>query len=329
MNDTLFEAGHGRGAIDSMTMTGERVPTTSPVVLPTSAMNMGVVGDSIIGTRPKHTPDSEYLFLGEKEQVPMEREYRSPTEHQVISPVGMGHILGEGAAIFTDMTETMLTVLDKQMAWSDTAQRPECSLLNNILDSRQISSQNEIRSREPRSLPVNIIQKKDKYPDLYLPVPENYKISDKFYGHVDRMLADNNPLVLVELTGLSYKYGTTIYMVDIVNGTMYGRTNEGFRKISERATVKPQYRGTSLANMYGPAQPMHVSTLLGMTQMVTPLAKSTPITQSSQLTMIHDGIPPVRDRLETIPNEPMRVDALEKQMRHISIYGLPSDLPSL
>ena len=35
----------------------------------------------------------------------MEGEYQSPTEHDVVLPVGAGHILGEGAAIFTDMTK--------------------------------------------------------------------------------------------------------------------------------------------------------------------------------------------------------------------------------
>ena len=32
--------------------------------------------------------------------------------HRVVSPISTGHIIGEGAAIFTDMTETMLTALD-------------------------------------------------------------------------------------------------------------------------------------------------------------------------------------------------------------------------
>ena len=32
--------------------------------------------------------------------------------HRVVSPLSSGHIIGEGAAIFTDMTETMLTALD-------------------------------------------------------------------------------------------------------------------------------------------------------------------------------------------------------------------------
>ena len=39
---------------------------------------------------------------------------------------------------------------------------------------------------------------KDIYPDLYLPVVENYKISDTFYGYLDSLSADNNPMALVE-----------------------------------------------------------------------------------------------------------------------------------
>ena len=84
------------------------------------------------------------------------------------------------------------------------------------------------------------------------------------------MLADNNSMVLVELTGLFHRYGTTIYAVDRVNGNIYGRTNQGFRMLNERATVEPQYRSTSLASMYGPAQPVHISTLLGLPKWLHP-----------------------------------------------------------
>ena len=244
--------------------------------------------------------------------------------------MGAGHILGEGAAIFTDMTETMLAALDKQMALFDTAQKPEGFSSSKFLTSRQISSQSKIRLKEPRSMPVSTIKDEDKYSDLYLPVAKNYKISDKFCGYVDSMSADNNPMVLGELTGLSYRYGTTIYAVDRVNGTMYGRFSGGFRIINEGATVEPQYRGVSLAGMYGPAQPMHMSTLPGTTQMVTPLAEYTPMTQSSQMPTIPDRITPVGDILEPTSNEQARANYLEKQMRQMSsISGLPSDMPPL
>ena len=244
--------------------------------------------------------------------------------------MGTGHILGEGAAIFTDMTETMLTALEKQMALSDTAQKPEGSSLSEFLTHRQISSHSKIRSKEARSIPVSAIKEEDKYSDLYLPVTENYKISNKFCGYVESMSADNNPMVLVELTGLSYRYGTTIYAVDRVNGTMYGRFSGGFRIINERVTLEPQYRGASLAGMYWPVQPMHISTLLGMTQMVTLLPESTPMTQSSQMPTVPGKIPPVGDIVEPTSNEQARAEYLEKQMRQMSsISGLSSNISPL
>ena len=128
--------------------------------------------------------------------------------------MGTGHTLGEGATIFTDMTETMLTALDQQMALSHKAQKPEGSLMSKLLTPRQMPSHGDIRSKESKAIIMSTDKREDKYPDLYLPVTENYKISDKFYGYTDSMSADNNPMILVALTGLSYRYGTNIYAVD-------------------------------------------------------------------------------------------------------------------
>ena len=140
---------------------------------------------------------------------------------------------------------------------------------------------------------------------------------------------DNNPMILVELTRLFYRHGPTIYAVDRVNGTMYGRFSRGFRLINERATVEPQYKDTPLTGMYGPVQPMHMSTLLGTTQMVTPLTKSAPVIQSSQIhVMIPDRMPPLRDILEPTFIEQARANYLERQMQHMdSISRLQSDIP--
>ena len=85
---------------------------------------------------------------------------------------------------------------------------------------------------------------------MYLPVVENYRISDKFYGYLDSLSADNNQMVLVELKSLSYCYGTSIFAVDRVNGTMYSKFDMGYRMISEKATVKPQFGPTSLEDEY-------------------------------------------------------------------------------
>ena len=57
--NVMFEARHGRGAIDSVPVPSERVPTTSPVVMPISTTSMGINKNVMIRARPKHTPDSE------------------------------------------------------------------------------------------------------------------------------------------------------------------------------------------------------------------------------------------------------------------------------
>ena len=277
---TLFEARHSRGARDSVPISDDRVPATSPVAIPISATNMGVTKNIMTGAGSKHTSDHEYPSPSQRYPISVGKGYQFPIEHKVDSPVGTGHIIGKGAAIFPDMRETLMTTLDKQMALSDTVQKPKDSSLSKFPIPRQMSNHDDIRSRECRTMPMSITREEDKDPDLYLPIAENYKISDKFCRYANSMPADNNPMVLVTLTGLSYRYGTTIYAVARVNGTMCGKFSGSFRIINERARKEPQYRGASLASMSGPAQPMHMSTLLGMTQTVTPLAKSTPVTQS-------------------------------------------------
>ena len=72
--DTLFEARHGRGAIDTITISGERVPATSPVVIPTLTITMGVTENIMTWARPKHTPDSEYPFPSQRSQASVGRE---------------------------------------------------------------------------------------------------------------------------------------------------------------------------------------------------------------------------------------------------------------
>ena len=111
---------------------------------------------------------------------------------------------------------------------------------------------------------------------------------------------------------------------------MYGRFSASFRVINERATMELQYRDTTLSGMHGPVQSVHMSTLPGTTQLVTPLAKSTPITQSSQMPAISDTLPHVRDILKPASNKQARSTYLERQMRQMdSINKLPSDMPSL
>ena len=49
-------------------------------------------------------------------------------------------------------------------------------------------------------------------------------------------------MVLVEMESLSYRYGTSKYAVDRVNGTMYGKFSMGYKIIPEKTPVIPQYQ---------------------------------------------------------------------------------------
>ena len=90
-------------------------------------------------------------------------------------------------------------------------------------------------------------------------------------------------MVLVELNNLSYRYGTSIYAVNRVNGTMYGKFSVGYKSIPEKATVIPQYQQTLVEDEY---RPTYENTLPGITNITTLVAKSTPVTQASQIRVI-------------------------------------------
>ena len=113
--DTLFEARFGRGAVDNIPKTGERTLVVPSMRMPPTIASGDMTENHMVGARPKHTPDSGQLPLDQREHISV-GEVPSMTGQRVVSPVNSQHILGEGAAIFTDMTETMLTALDQQMA---------------------------------------------------------------------------------------------------------------------------------------------------------------------------------------------------------------------
>ena len=209
------------------------------------------------------------------------------------------------------MTETILDVLDKQVAMSPSSQQQTKGLSSN-------DNQTEvIKSKEPKASP-----QKEDYPDLFLPIMENYRISECFHGYSDSLSADNNPMVLVELNNLSYRYGMSIYAVDRVNGTMYGKFSVGYRMIPEKATVIPQYQHTSVEDEYEPA---YENTLPGITNIATSIAKSTPVTQVSHIPVTKTILE--RDIVKPMSSERERATYLESQMQDMSSVRLPLNIP--
>ena len=112
----MFEARHGRGALDHVPRKSEEMVITSSVgITPTTS-------SAVIMVNPldKVKPTIGREHASQREHVSMTTD---PLKCRVVSP--SSEIIGEGAAIFTDMTETILTALDQQMAMSSDAQKPE------------------------------------------------------------------------------------------------------------------------------------------------------------------------------------------------------------
>ena len=201
--DTLFAIRHGRGALDQDPTMSEQMIITSSVGITPITLGVGLIVNPL--NRAEVT--SNFEFPSQREGTSMTKD---PLEHRIVSP--SSRIIGEGVAIFTDMTETILNALDQQMAMSSDIQKlKDVSMGDNQTKDTQGS--------------VQVIS--DRYPDLFLPVVENHRISDHFCAHLDSLSADNNPMILVKLESLSY--GTSIYAVDRVNGTMYGKFNVGYK----------------------------------------------------------------------------------------------------
>ena len=131
-------------------------------------------------------------------------------------------------------------------------------------------------------------------------------------------------MVLVKLNNLSYKYGTSIYAINRINGTMYGKFSMGYRIIPEKATIIPQYQSTSMENEYTQA---YENTLPGINNVPTPIAKSTPVTQALHVPVT--GTSTEKDIVQPVSSEEARARYLERQMKDMSSVRLPSRIPSM
>ena len=188
--DTLFEARHVKGALNHVPRKSKEVVITSSMGITPTTLSTGLIVNPMDKVKP--TFGNKPLNTRQREYVSMTTD---PFRHRVVSP-SSEHIIGEGAAIFTDMTETMLNALDQQMAMSSDAQKPEGSISGNNMTARQLTADNQMREMQGRTQITS--DPKDVFADLYLPVAENYRISDQFCGYSDSLSADNNPMVLVE-----------------------------------------------------------------------------------------------------------------------------------
>ena len=108
-----LQLGHGRGALDQVPTMSEHMIMTSSVGITPITLGMGLMVNPL--NRAELASNIEHSSQRASASI------KRPLEHRVVSP--SSGIIGEGAAIFTDMTETILNALDQQMAMSSDKQK--------------------------------------------------------------------------------------------------------------------------------------------------------------------------------------------------------------
>ena len=93
-----------------------------------------------------------------------------------------------------------------------------------------------------------------------------------------------------------------------INGTMYGKFHVGYKIIPEKAMVIPQFKQAPLAGEY---RFTYEGTLPGITDIETPIAESTPVTQASQIPGSVDVPLYERDMVQPMSSEKAKTAYLE------------------
>ena len=120
---------HGRGPLDQTPRMSEQMIMTSSMGITPTTSSTGLMVNPL--EKVKLPSDIEYS--SQREHASM---IKDPLKHRVVSP--SSEIIVEGAAIFTDMTETILNTLDQCMAMSSGVQKPEGLPIGEDVTIRQI-----------------------------------------------------------------------------------------------------------------------------------------------------------------------------------------------
>ena len=97
--DTLFAARHGRGALDPVPRMSEQMIMATSMGITPPTVSTGLMVNPLERVMPAHSSQREQASIP-----------KDSLKHRVVSP--SSEIIWEGAAIFTDMTETILDALD-------------------------------------------------------------------------------------------------------------------------------------------------------------------------------------------------------------------------
>ena len=79
----------------------------------------------------------------------------------------------------------------------------------------------------------------EKDPDFYMPNGQGKTLSESFQMFTNERTPEGNPGVIVKLSNLVKKYGTSIYLMDRKSGHLYVLDEKGYKQIEEKGLLYP------------------------------------------------------------------------------------------
>ena len=79
----------------------------------------------------------------------------------------------------------------------------------------------------------------EKDPDFYMPDAQGKKLSESYQMFTNEQTPEGNPGVIVKLSNLVKKYGTSFYLMDRKSGHLYVLDEKGYKQIEEKGLLYP------------------------------------------------------------------------------------------
>ena len=79
----------------------------------------------------------------------------------------------------------------------------------------------------------------EKDPDFYMLDGQGKKLSESYHMFTNEQTSEGNPGVIVKLSNLVKKYGTSIYLMDRKSGHLYVLDEKGYKQIEEKGLLYP------------------------------------------------------------------------------------------
>ena len=79
----------------------------------------------------------------------------------------------------------------------------------------------------------------ERDPDFYMPDGQGKKLSESYQMFTNEQTPEGNPGVIVKLSNLVKKYGTSIYLMDRKSGHLYVLDKKGYKQIEEKGLLYP------------------------------------------------------------------------------------------